>query len=82
MDDGSLGASLTGESSGSDFQTLYSTICRGAPPVEHEEIKRVLGAHLVDENEVPCAPLLRWLSMTIATRLRCASPLCAHTLPA
>lgn len=31
-------------------QLLYDMICRSAPPVEHNEIKRVLGGALVDEN--------------------------------
>jgi len=33
-------------------KTLYATICQHAPAVEHDEIKRVLGADLVEENEV------------------------------
>ena len=33
------------------MQLLYSVICKEAPAVEHEEIKRVLGANMVEENE-------------------------------
>lgn len=34
------------------MQLLYSVICKEAPAVEHEEIKRVLGASMVEENEM------------------------------
>ena len=50
-------AFLTGmddDSSKEEFKLLYTTICEHAPPVEHEEIKRVLGREVVEEtrNEV------------------------------
>eukprot|EP00658_Telonema_sp_P-2_P085003 TRINITY_DN9588_c0_g1_i1.p3 TRINITY_DN9588_c0_g1~~TRINITY_DN9588_c0_g1_i1.p3 ORF type:complete len:135 (+),score=32.94 TRINITY_DN9588_c0_g1_i1:93-497(+) len=34
-----------------DPALLYDIICRSAPPVEHNEIKRVLGSSLVEENQ-------------------------------
>jgi len=48
-------AFLTGmddDSSKEEFKLLYTTICEHAPPVEHEEIKRVLGREVVEENEL------------------------------
>ena len=44
-------------------KTLYAIICDNAPAVEHDEIKRVLGKDLVEENEVSnlfVAQLLLW----------------------
>lgn len=40
----------SGLDEGLDSTLLYDLICQSAPPVEHQEIKRVLGAAMVEEN--------------------------------
>jgi len=42
----------SGDSNASSIKLLYDTICEQAPAVEHEEIKRMLGRELVEENEM------------------------------
>jgi hypothetical protein len=34
------------------IQLLFAIICSHAPSVEHEQIKRILGTKLVEDNEV------------------------------
>lgn len=43
---------MEGAEDNDSIQLLYSIICKHAPAVEHEEIKRVLGREMVEENEM------------------------------